>query len=136
MSDLSNLETLSEVTLAAPASNRLWFVDGSLFVESGRRSLREFRAENGQLNPGWTLPLDGNSLAGAPLTVNGRLVVTLKNGALLSLDRLEGRVLDESVIKQPLAIGLKKVGSLFVLPTIDGSLHLFDGSQPGRGTEQ
>jgi len=139
MSDLSNLETLSEVKLAAPATNRLWFVDGSLFVESGRKTLQEFRTENGQLNPGWTLPLDGNSLAGTPLTIDGRLVVALKNGTLLSLNRLDGRVLDELVVNQPLAIGPKKVGGLFVLPTIDGSLHVFDaalGDKPGRGTDQ
>ena len=139
MSDLSNLEMLSEVKLDAPASNRLWFVDGSLLVESGRKSLQEFRVENGQLNPGWTLPLAGNSLAGAPLAIDGRLVVALKNGVVLSLNRLDGKVVDELAINQPLAMGLRKVGNLLVLPTIDGSLHRVGSAlraKRGRGTEQ
>jgi outer membrane protein assembly factor BamB len=139
MSDLSNLEMLSEIKLDAPASNRLWFVDGSLLVESSRKSLREFRVENGQLNPGWTLPLDGNSLAGAPLTIDGRLVVALKNGDVLSLNPLDGKIVDELAINQPLALGLRKVGDLLVLPTIDGSLHRVGAAlraRQGRRTDQ
>jgi len=42
-------------------------------------------------------------------------------------------------INQPLAIGLRKVGDLFVLATVDGSLHRVGATlsaRRGRRTEQ
>ena len=120
--DASSMDTLSETKLDAPASNSLWLAGDRLFVETGREHLQCF-AVKPELKRLWSVPLEGNPLAGEPLVSGKLLILARKNGDVWTLDPAAGSVGRRVNVGQPLSLGPMKTGNFLVVSSIGGSLY-------------
>jgi outer membrane protein assembly factor BamB len=130
----SNLESSGEVALEAAATNAPWIIADRLYVETGRNTLNCYRlALKGK--PIWSIPLGGASLSGAPLHIGEALIVATIDGRVRLTDVATGKILRTADAGQALVSGPRKVGSLHLVPTSDGSLYRLDsllGSGAGK----
>lgn len=122
MLDGATFEPLSEVALESPASQAPWAVGDRLYVEVGGKQLNCFEIKD-KLKRLWNLSLDGVGVAGPPLLSKGALVVALQNGSLLNVNPDTGEVRRRLDAAQPLSLGPLQVGSMLVVPAVDGSVY-------------
>jgi outer membrane protein assembly factor BamB len=83
----------------------------------------------------WHAELADGPLAGAPLAVDGRIVLISQSGAVVSLDDDTGRAIGKIDVGQPLGPGAALLGERLVLPGHDGTLHFAPlpvSSAPGK----
>ena len=120
--NLETMEPIAEIKLAAPASRRPWLIAGRLYVETADAQLHCFRFET-EFKKLWTCPLEEVPLSGRPLPVGDQVIVSRANGSVWAIDAQSGDVRNRVSLGQPANLGPLHVGSLIVLPTIDGSLH-------------
>jgi hypothetical protein len=125
--DASNLDTLSETPLEAPATSAPWIVGDRLFLEVGGSKLACFAVEP-NLNALWSVALEGARLAGGPLPFQNRLLAVMQDGELWVLDPESGEVVHRVTTQQPVTLPPQVVGSYLVVPSIDGSLHRIDAA--------
>ena len=136
--DVSSLEPLKEIKLAAPATNALWVAGGRLYVESGHSKFTCFDPA-ARLKRLWSVDLDQTGLAGPPLLAKGTLTFATKTGEVIQVDPQTGRPTARADLQQPLVLGPRLIGGSIVVPTVDGSLYRveFNGSgQKKTGIQQ
>lgn len=121
MLDSSSLEPLAEQTLELPVHGGPWRMDGLVFLQLGRDRLACFDAGE-KLKPKWSIPLDGNSLAGAPVIWKEKLVLARQDGEIILADRADGRVLQRLPLLQDLSLGPFVWKDALVVAARDGSL--------------
>ncbi len=102
-------------------SNDVWLAGEWLFVETGRSTLHCLSTRE-QLNDVWTMPLDGESVAGRPLSHNGSLLIPLLDGRVLVVNPRDGSVQKTISTGQTLTGGPFVVGSDVLCLGVDGSL--------------
>ena len=71
----------------------------------------------------WTLQTGGNSVAGAPLVVDGQLLVALDNGRVMFAQLADGKLNRSVELGQPLALGPRAFGKKILVTSIDGTLY-------------
>jgi hypothetical protein len=120
--DAATLESRGTAQLPAAASNAPWTVGERLYVETGGDQLHCFQLEP-ELKPLWNVPLDGVSLAGAPIVFHNRLIVAKQNGDVCAVDPNEGKIAGVVHTRQPLVLGPQQLGESVLVPAVDGSLH-------------
>lgn len=119
--ETSGLAVRGERTLAGTISNDVWLAGGSLLVEVDHQRLVCLAAA-GELPEKWTLPLDGASVAGRPLAVDGDLVIPLHDGRVLYVNGADGEVRKTVQTGQTLAGSPLAIGGDLLATTFDGSL--------------
>jgi len=110
--------------LPSPATNDLWISDGLLFVET-KQNLSCFNLTQG-LKKLWDLKLPDSSLAGPPSIYETQLLLSLRNGTVLSVDKKSGAVQTEIKVPLPARGSIVNLEKLQLVPTVDGSLYRID----------
>ncbi|QDT43186.1 outer membrane biogenesis protein BamB [Gimesia alba] len=122
--DAKTAQVKAKLQLPVPATNDLWITDELLFVES-KQTLSCFDLKN-ELQKVWELKLPGASLAGAPTVIDKRLLLSLQNGALLSVDPQSGQIQSKANAPLPASGSIVNLEKLIIVPTVDGSLYRID----------
>ncbi len=120
--DVDDLSLTNTIELPLAASGPLWIVDGRLLVEVGRRELHSYEIGE-QLTHSWTVPLEGHSLAGPPVAVDGRLVFARVDGTVASVRGTDGSPVASVSLGEGIQIGPRRVGEHLVVVSLDGSLY-------------
>jgi hypothetical protein len=121
MLDASSFETLGEVRLEQPARQTPWPVGDQVFIEVASVKL-VCCDSNEHLKRQWELSLEGESLAGAPIRHEGRLLIALMGGRLLLVDPESGKIARQIDLAQRLCFGPQLLGDRVIVGTLDGSL--------------
>ena len=122
MMQASTLEVLAEKDLGGVPSAQPKVSDQFVIVEVANQQAKIFRIAAGLPEAG-TLPLEGWSLRGNPLPVEGGLLVARSDGLLTKLDN-NGAATDVSMkIGQQIQSGFVKFGEQIIITGLDGSLY-------------
>lgn len=121
--DAATMDARAERTLGDPVSNDVWLVGELLFVELAGDRCECLDPADG-LKSRWPQPLDlgGAGLAGRPLVLADRVLVTQVDGTASSLDLATGQLRTRINIGSALTSGPVKVGPEVFAATLDGSL--------------
>jgi len=127
MLDAGSLEPLSQAELEGTPRAQPRIAGDQVLVELKTDRLISFNA-SGKLERLWELALEGASLTGNPLLIDGRLLVALNDGRVLWLDATTGQVERTVDTGQQLGFGPRRWGENLVVGTLDGTLVLLSGS--------
>ncbi|WP_339734422.1 PQQ-binding-like beta-propeller repeat protein [uncultured Gimesia sp.] len=122
--DAKTAQVKTKLQLPSPATNDLWITDTFLFVES-KQNLSCFSISN-DLQKTWDLNLPDTALAGPPSMIDKQLLLSLQNGALLSIDPQSGKIQSEAKVPLPASGSIVNLKNLIIVPTVDGSLYRID----------
>ncbi|MCH9792054.1 MAG: PQQ-like beta-propeller repeat protein, partial [Planctomycetes bacterium] len=114
----------AKLQLPSPATNDLWITEGFLFVET-KQNLSCFKIDTG-LKKLWDLKLPDSSLAGAPAIIDKKLLLSLQNGSLLTVDSKTGKVQMDVKTPLPASGSIVNLEKIILVPTVDGSLYRID----------
>jgi hypothetical protein len=120
------MDARAERTLGGPVSNDVWLVGELLFVEVAGEKCECLDPADG-LKSRWPQPLDlgGAGMAGRPLVLADRVLVTQVDGTASSLDLATGQLQSRINVGSALTSGPVKVGTEVFAATLDGSLVKF-----------
>lgn len=117
----SGFDEIGEFDLPSASTNELWIVGDRLFVETGRGHLYCFDISS-KLVGLWDIDAP-SGVAGAPFVSNGKTIVALQNGEVITVDG-DGVVTDQRLsIGQPLRTGPFAIGDKLLTLAIDGSFY-------------
>ncbi len=121
--DPATLDVRAEHTFDDAISNDVWLDSNSAFVETGGTQLHRLDVAAG-LESAWTQPHDlgGVSLAGPPLIVGDRVVVSLLDGRVRVLGLEDGALVTEANVGAALSDGPFSIGDGIYTWTLDGTL--------------
>jgi hypothetical protein len=124
--DAATMDARAERTLGGPVSNDVWLVGELLFVEVAGEKCECLDPADG-LKSRWPQPLDlgGAGMAGRPLVLADRVLVTQVDGTASSLDLATGQLQSRINVGSALTSGPVKVGTEVFAATLDGSLVKF-----------
>ena len=71
----------------------------------------------------WTAETNGQSVAGAPLSVDGRLLVAFDDGRVAVVNFADGQFGRSVELGQPVALGPRAYGKKILVSSIDGTLY-------------
>ncbi|HUG91733.1 MAG TPA: PQQ-binding-like beta-propeller repeat protein [Planctomycetaceae bacterium] len=133
--DAATFDVQGEFELGAAASGPLWLAGERLYVETDEPELHCFELAP-EVKPLWTAPLGparaadggGNGLAGAPLAIEGGVVVACRDGRVRVLDGQTGAAEKQLDLPLPLDSGPLVFGAFTLVPTVDGSVYRVDVS--------
>lgn len=120
--DAQTFQIVGSAKLDGNATNAVWMVDGTVFVETNRSELQAFKITPVPKKM-WSLSLQGSGLAGSPVVRGGRLVVTTQNGEILIVDPNTGEARQRHFLGQALADSPLLFGTHLLVPSLDGSLY-------------
>ena len=90
----------------------------------------------GKLAKKWETALEGATLTGDPLPIEGRLLVALSDGRILWLDEATGQLVRTLDLGQQLGFGPRRWGETIVVGTRDGTLVAIGGADQREGIEK
>jgi len=122
--DLKTAQQKAKLQLPSPATNDLWITEGLLFVET-KQNLSCFNINEG-LKKLWDLKLTESSLAGPPAIIDQKLLLSLQNGSLLTVDSKTGKVQMDVKTPLPTSGSIVNLEKFILVPTVDGSLYRID----------
>tara|TARA_Y100000588_G_scaffold372201_1_gene444485 strand:+ start:7032 stop:10835 length:3804 start_codon:yes stop_codon:yes gene_type:complete len=118
----ADLQVVASVDLPAAATAGPWVVGKRVLVETGQNQLVCLDpAEN--LKVLWTAKTNGQSVAGAPLSVEGRLLVAFDDGRVVVVNSADGQFGRSVELGQPVALGPRVYGKKILVSSIDGTLY-------------
>ena len=117
-----DLQVAVSADLPAAATAGPWGIENRILVEVGQKELLCLDLSN-NLKVLWTLQTGGNSVAGAPLVVDGQLLVALDNGRVMFVQLADGKLNRSVELGQPLALGPRAFGKKILVTSIDGTLY-------------
>ncbi|HVJ67935.1 MAG TPA: hypothetical protein VM510_08130, partial [Caulifigura sp.] len=91
------------------------------FVEPGDGALQA-RSLARDLPPAWSLPLEGDHIAGAPLVRGNDLLIPLQSGRLVRVDPSSGEIRGTSELHAVLSGSPIVIGNAVYATTLDGGL--------------
>lgn len=118
----SELAPRGERTFEQPIENDLWAADGMIFVEERGKALHAVRPE-GNLASRWSIPLEGQSLAGSPRVEGSTVHVALRNGTVFAANAETGKIESTRRGRSLLATGPFRIGQELYVGTLDGSFQ-------------
>jgi TolA-binding protein len=118
----ADLQVAITADLPAPATAGPWATGNQVIVETGQKQLVCFDlADNLKLL--WTIETGGHSVAGAPLVVDGRMLVAWDNGRVAVINPADGKTGRTVELGQPIALGPRTFGKKILVTSIDGTLY-------------
>ncbi|HCC99631.1 MAG TPA: hypothetical protein DER64_03815, partial [Planctomycetaceae bacterium] len=118
----ADLQVVANVDLPAAATAGPWAVGKLVLVETGQKQLVCLDpADN--LKVLWTAETKGQSVAGAPLSVDGRLLVAFDDGRVVVVNSANGQFGRSVELGQPVALGPRAYGKKILVSSIDGTLY-------------
>ena len=118
----ADLQVVANVDLPAAATAGPWAVGKRVLVETGQKQLVCLDpADN--LKVLWTAETKGQSVAGAPLSVDGRLLVAFDDGRVVVVNSANGQFGRSVELGQPVALGPRAYGKKILVSSIDGTLY-------------
>ena len=131
--DASTFDKIHSLKLAVPATRDLWLPGGKLCLQVGTRELAYYQVGD-ELKSIWTLPLNGNGLAGAPLATEQEMVIAQSNGTISIVGIDNGQVNKTISLNTRLTSGPIVVGDATVIRSGDGSIYRIDGWMNSENT--
>ncbi|QDT54825.1 outer membrane biogenesis protein BamB [Caulifigura coniformis] len=116
-----NLEPRGEAAFAGPIASGPWLAGEFVFVEPGDGTLQA-RSIARDLPAAWSLPLQNDRVAGAPIVRGADLLIPLQSGRLVRCDLASGEVRGATDLHAVLAGSPLVIGNGIYLTTLDGSL--------------
>jgi len=133
----ADLQVVANVDLPAAATAGPWAVGNRVLVETGRKQLMCLDpADN--LKVLWTSEINGHSVAGSPLSVDGRLMIAFDDGRVVVVNSADGQVGRSVELGQPVALGPRAYGKKILVSSIDGTLYRIESllaAEPAGGGE-
>ena len=118
----ADLQVVASVDLPAAATAGPWAVGKRVLVETGQKHLLCLDpADN--LKVLWTAETNGQSVAGAPLSVDGRLLVAFDDGRVVVVNSADGQGGRSVELGPPVALGPRVYGKKILVSSIDGTLY-------------
>ncbi len=125
-----SLEPRGEASFAGPIAAGPWLSGDVVLMEPGDGTL-QVRTLSRDLTPAWSLPLQGDHVAGAPLIRNGEMLLPLQGGRLIRCDAASGEIRETMDLQNTLAGSPILIGSVVYVTTLDGALIRVPlGAQP------
>lgn len=118
----SELAPRGERTFEQPIENDVWIAGGMIFVEERGKTLHAVRPE-GNLASRWSVPLEGQSVAGAPQVEGAVAHIALRNGTVLTANAETGAIESMRRSRSLLASGPFRIGQELYVATLDGSFQ-------------
>lgn len=118
----TDLQVQLETQLKVAASGGPWLFGTRVLVETGGTTLMCLNLSD-NLKPLWSVDLKGQSLAGAPLEANGRLVVAQHQGTVFTIETASGKTGPSQNLGQPIQLGPRRFGKKVLVTSIDGTLY-------------
>ncbi|QDT97204.1 outer membrane protein assembly factor BamB family protein [Gimesia aquarii] len=122
--DAKTGQQTGKLQIASPSANDLWITNNLLFVES-KQKLSCFDISNG-LKKRWDLKLSDSSLAGQPAMYEDQILLTLRNGTLITVEAKTGKIQTEFNTPLPTSGATVNLDQIMLVPTVDGSLYRID----------
>ena len=116
-----SVEPRGEAAFAGPIAAGPWVAGDFVCVEPGDGVL-QVRSIARDLPPAWSLPLQGDHVAGAPVIRGGDLLIPLQSGRLVRCDLASGEVKETSDLQAVLAGSPLMIGNALYATTMDGGL--------------
>ena len=116
-----SVEPRGETAFAGPISAGPWVAGDLVFVEPGDGALQA-RSLARDLPPAWSLPLQGDHAAGAPLMRGNELLIPLQSGRLVRVDPSNGEIRGTVDLQAVLSGSPIVVGNSVYATTLDGGL--------------
>jgi len=116
-----NLEPRGETAFPGPIASGPWLAGEFVFVEPGDGTLQA-RSIARELPAAWSMPLQNDHLAGAPIVRGADLLIPLQSGRLVRCDLASGEVRGATDLHSVLAGSPLVIGNGIYLTTLDGSL--------------
>lgn len=129
--DAVSLTPSADVSLPAPCTNRPWYVEGFLFVETEQRNLNCYQVESGRAQPLWSQEIGAPGLAGTPVVAGSGFFAVTRNGNVVALDPASGERHAEASLGQPVTLAPQSLGNFVVVPAVDGSLYRIESVLEG-----
>ncbi len=121
MLDANSLEPLAQAVLDASPASAPRPVGGLVVVELKTDQLVAYEI-SGKLAKRWEFALQGGSLAGDPLMIEGKLLIALSDGRVVWLDAKTGEATRTVGLDQRLSFGPQRWGENIVVGTLEGTL--------------
>lgn len=120
-----NLEIESRQKLQGTPTHSVWTRDGLVFVELDAAQLVCLNARDA-LRPVWSLDLQADGLAGAPLVIAQDVYVVETGGTILRLQRDDGKVLARGALPQRMRGDPVTLTDAVLATAIDGTIYRID----------
>jgi hypothetical protein len=120
--DAATFEPRGQFDLQRPASQSPWIVGDQAFVEVAASQLVCCDLTQG-LAKQWEIPLDGESLAGAPIRHADHLLIALSSGRILLIEPASGEIKRTLDLEQRIGFGPEFWGEQMIVGLVDGSLR-------------
>lgn len=132
--DAISFETVASLTLTGRPTAGVWVAGDLVLVEVDGRKLQAFRLA-ADLQPAWTVDLEGGATAGEPLLVDGNFYIVQTDGRVQVVAAADGAVSSSLSLTQAFDQGAFSFGGQVLVPALDGTLHRIDAAGTGGSAE-
>lgn len=115
------MEPRGEAAFAGPIAAGPWLAGEHVFVEPGDGVLQA-RSIARDLPPAWSLPLQGDHVAGAPVVRGDELLIPLQSGRVVRCDPATGEIRGTADLHAVLSGSPLVIGDALYMTTLDGGL--------------